>query len=155
MVIRALHWVFRLGLAAVFLYSGYVKLQAPLEFAAAVMGYQLLPATLVYPVAEYFPWLEIALGALLLSGLRIRLAGGASAALIAFFIVLLTVTYSRGIEADCGCFGLGERISPLAILRDGLLLLPALFLAAEPRVERFIAARLRSSRTEPTDERVG
>jgi uncharacterized membrane protein YphA (DoxX/SURF4 family) len=141
MLIRILHWVCRLGLAGIFLYSGYVKLQAPLEFAAAIMGYQLVPAKLIYPVAEYFPWLEIALGILLLTGFKIRWAGIASAALIAFFIVILTITYARGIEADCGCFGSGDRISPGTILRDGLFLIPALFLAAETRARRFLLSR--------------
>lgn len=133
-VLGALHWASRLGLAGIFLYSGYVKLQAPLEFAAAVAGYQLVPVNLIYPVAQYFPWLEVVLGLLLLIGWKMRHWAIAASALILFFIVILTITYARGIEAACGCFGFGEKISLLTILRDSLFLLPALFLVWERRL---------------------
>jgi putative oxidoreductase len=131
MTIRIVHWVCRLILAGIFIYGGYVKVKAPLEFAAAIMAYQLVPAKAVYPLAEYLPWVEIALGAVLLSGWKIRYTSIAAAALLCSFIVVLTVTYLRGIEADCGCFGSGDRISPLTIARDALFLLPGAFLAWE------------------------
>lgn len=136
-IFHILHWVSRVGLAGIFLYSGYLKLLSPLQFAADIMGYQLVPASLVYPVAEYFPWLEISLGLLLLIGWRVRYWGIAASCLILFFITILTITYARGIDADCGCFGSGEKISWLTIVRDSLFLLPALFLAAERRIRRF------------------
>ena len=140
-IFRVLHWVCRIGLAGLFLYSGYVKLQSPLQFAADVMGYKLVPAGLVFPVAQYFPWVEVALGLLLLIGWRVRYWGIAASGLILFFITLITITYARGIDANCGCFGTGEKISPFTILRDSSFLLPALFLAAENRlVSRFRTA---------------
>jgi putative oxidoreductase len=133
-LLRILHWACRLILAGIFLYSGYVKIREPLQFAASLMAYQLLPATWIYPVAQYFPWAEVVLGIWLLSGFRIRLAATAASGLIVFFIVILTITYARGIEADCGCFGSGDRISPFTLLRDSLFLVPALFLVLEPRL---------------------
>jgi putative oxidoreductase len=126
-------WASRILLAGVFLYSGYTKLQAELEFAAAIAGYRLLPEQVIYPVAVYLPWLEIALGLLLLSAWKTRYVAGFTAGLLSFFIVILTITYLRGIDANCGCFGIGERISPLTIARDGLFLIPALFLTLGPR----------------------
>ena len=129
-------WVCRLGLGGIFLYSGYVKLRSPLEFAAAVAGYQLLPAGAIYPAARYFPYLEIALGLLLLVGWRLRYWGVAASALILFFIAIMALTHFRGIEADCGCFGAGEKISGLTLARDSLLLVPALFLAWGHRLHR-------------------
>ena len=131
-----IHWISRLGLAGIFLYSGYVKLQSPLQFAVALTGYQLLPASLIFPVAKYFPWLEIALGLLLLIGWKMRFWGIAASALILFFITIITITYFRGIEADCGCFGSGEKISAFTIVRDSLFFLPALFLACEQWIRR-------------------
>jgi putative oxidoreductase len=144
--IKVLHWVSRVILAGIFLYSGYVKIQSPLEFAASLMGYQLLPATWIYPVAQYFPWAEVALGLVLLSGVKIRYSATAAASLIGFFIVLLTVTYARGIEADCGCFGSGEKISPLTLVRDSLIMIPALFLVFESRFQKKPTAEARISR---------
>jgi putative oxidoreductase len=140
MIFRIIHWASRLALAAIFLYSGYVKIQSPLQFAADIMGYQLVPAGLVFPVAQYFPYLEIALGLLLLIGWRVRYWGIAASALIVFFITILSITYARGIDANCGCFGTGDKISPLTILRDSLILLPALYLALENRIRSRQAA---------------
>jgi uncharacterized membrane protein YphA (DoxX/SURF4 family) len=132
MWIAILQWVSRAGLGAVFLYSGTVKIQSPLQFSAALAGYRLFPDSLLLPLATWFPWVEIGLGVLLATGWKTRQAAGAAAALLAVFTVILSVTYFRGIDADCGCFGFGERISPLTLGRDALLLIPAIFLVAMP-----------------------
>ena len=138
--LRILHWACRIFLAAVFLYSGYVKIQSPLQFAAALAGYKLVPDAFISPLANYFPWMEIALGALFLIGWKTRYVAIGGAALLIGFTVILTVTYLRGIEADCGCFGFGDRISPRTIARDALILLPALLLVFEARIKRLAAA---------------
>jgi hypothetical protein len=83
-----------------------------------------------------FSWLEIILGVFLLFGWQMRWWGLAASALMVFFIVLLAITYFRGIDANCGCFGTGDKISPLTMLRDSAFLLPALFLAFEHRIRR-------------------
>ncbi len=134
--LRILHWACRVVLAAIFIYSGYIKMQAPLQFAGAIAGYKLVPDTMVAPLANYLPWLEMFLGLLLLSGWKIKYVAVGASALLLGFITILTVTYMRGIEADCGCFGFGQKISPLTIARDGIILLPALFLAAETRLRK-------------------
>lgn len=132
--LRILHWLCRCLLGGIFLYSGYVKIQEPLQFAVAITGYKLVPDSLVFPLATYFPWVEIVLGLLLLSGWKIRYIAAGTAGLLLFFIVILTITYSRGIEANCGCFGFGERVTPKTIARDSLFLLPAIFLLIEDRI---------------------
>jgi uncharacterized membrane protein YphA (DoxX/SURF4 family) len=133
-----MHWLCRLVLAGVFFYSGYIKVQNTLQFAVAITGYQLVPENLVYPMAEYLPWIEIALGAAILIGWKIRFFSTAAAALLLFFMVVLTITYLRGIEANCGCFSMDDPISPLTIIRDSIILIPALYLVFENRIrERF------------------
>ncbi len=134
-----LHWASRLVLSGIFLYTGYIKLESPLQFAAVLSGYQLFPDWLILPLTDYFPWVEIGLGILLLVGWKIRYVAWGASGLIFMFLLVLTVTYLRGIEADCGCFSFDDRISPLTIGRDTLILLPALFLAIEP----MLRARLR------------
>ncbi len=134
--LRILHWICRIVLAGIFIYSGYIKLESPLQFASALTGYKMLPDSMIFPVATWFPWVEVALGVLLLSGWKIRYVSIGASLLLLGFISILTVTYLRGIEADCGCFGFGDRISPRTIARDGLILLPALFLVAEGRVRK-------------------
>ncbi|HYK90966.1 MAG TPA: MauE/DoxX family redox-associated membrane protein [Acidobacteriota bacterium] len=135
-IFRMLHWACRVILAGIFLYSGYVKLQSPLQFAAAITGYKLVPDSLVFPLATYLPWLEIALGVLLLSGWKVRYVALGASALLLGFIAILTTTYLRGIDADCGCFGFGDKISPKTIARDMLILLPAIYLAVEFRLRK-------------------
>jgi putative oxidoreductase len=131
-----LHWLCRLALAVVFIYSGYIKIQATLQFAVAITGYRLIPDRFIFPIATYFPWVEIALGLLILIGWKIRWSSLAASALMLFFIVLLSVTLARGIETNCGCFGFGDRITWKTIARDGSLLIPALFLVVESRLRR-------------------
>jgi uncharacterized membrane protein YphA (DoxX/SURF4 family) len=132
-ILRILHWASRIILAVIFLYTGYIKIQDPLQFALAISGYQLIPENLVMIVAQLFPWLEIALGIFLLIGWEIRYIAGTSATLLLFFIVILTSTYFRGIEANCGCFSFNDRITPKTIARDSIILIPALFLLFEPK----------------------
>jgi uncharacterized membrane protein YphA (DoxX/SURF4 family) len=134
--IKILHWLCRLILAGVFIYSGYVKVQETLQFAVAISGYKMVPENLIYPMAKYLPWVEIFLGLAILIGWKIRYFSAATAALLFFFIVVLAITISRGIEASCGCFGLDEKISPLTILRDSLFLIPALYLVLEPQLTK-------------------
>ncbi len=136
LTLRVLHWLCRLILAGVFIYSGYVKANETLQFAVAISGYQLVPERFVLPIATYFPWMEIALGLLILSGWKIRWSSAAASGLLLFFIVLLSVTLLRGIETNCGCFGFSDRISWKTIVRDGSFIIPALFLVIEPRFRR-------------------
>ncbi len=143
MLFRILHWGCRLLLAGIFLYTGYIKIDAPLQFAAVLSGYQLFPDALILPMSKYFPWVEIALGILLLAGWKIRSVAMVACALLAAFIAVLAVTYFRGIDANCGCFSFEERITPLTLARDALILLPAIYLATErPRYfERFESSK--------------
>ncbi|MGH3515589.1 MAG: MauE/DoxX family redox-associated membrane protein, partial [Pseudonocardiaceae bacterium] len=60
--------VVRLGLAAVFLVSGALKVVDPAQTRIAVRAYELLPPDLVGPVATALPLLELVLGTLLLVG---------------------------------------------------------------------------------------
>ena len=134
MILKIIHWVLRLFLAGVFLYSGYIKVTQDLQFAVALTGYQLIPEQFIWPITKTFPWVEIVLGAGIFIGWKIRYFAAGATALLLFFSLLLTVTYLRGIDANCGCFSFDDPISPLTILRDGLIVLPAIYLLAENRI---------------------
>jgi uncharacterized membrane protein YphA (DoxX/SURF4 family) len=145
MTFRILHWISRGLLGGIFLYTGYIKLESPLQFAAILSGYKLFPDSLILPLSNNFPWVEIALGILLLAGWKIRYVSMGACGLLTTFIVILAVTYLRGIDANCGCFSFEDRITPLTIARDALIILPALYLAAEP----ILHARRPSSTVHP------
>ncbi len=143
--LRVLHWFCRIVLAVVFIYSGYVKAQATLQFTAAITGYQIVPDRFVYSIATYFPWLEIALGVWILIGWKLRWSSIAAAGLMLFFIVLLSVTLYRGIDTNCGCFGFGDRITWKTLVRDGSFFLPAFYLV----LESWIRTRVKNSAFDP------
>jgi uncharacterized membrane protein YphA (DoxX/SURF4 family) len=127
---RRLILVLRLLLAAVFLYAAYTKLRQPwLVFALSIDAYRLLPEWAVLVAARVLPWLELAVGLLLLGGAWLRWSSSVAALLLGAFFATMVAMYGKGAGIDCGCFGLGEAISPSTLVRDGLLLAAALALA--------------------------
>jgi uncharacterized membrane protein YphA (DoxX/SURF4 family) len=113
----------RLILAAVFLYAAWSKLRQPwLVFAMSIDSYQILPPWMVFAVARTLPWLELVLGLLLLAGLYLRYAAPVCALLLLIFYAAMLRAYLSGLGIDCGCFGVGEAVSPVTLARDGTLL---------------------------------
>jgi len=133
-IFQILNWGCRIILAAMFFYTGYIKIQSPLQFAVVLLGYELFPETLIPFIAQWFPWAEIALGVFLLIGWKIRYVAAATTALLLSFTVVLCITYFRGIDANCGCFDFNSKITPLTIIRDGIILIPALYLLFEDKI---------------------
>jgi uncharacterized membrane protein YphA (DoxX/SURF4 family) len=154
MIIRALHWFCCIFLGVVFIYTGYWKLQSPLQFAGDLTSYQMFPTGVILLAMDYFPWVEITLGILLLVGWKSHYFAAVSGVLLGFFIMIMTITYLRGIKANCGCFTSGEPISPISLVRDSLILAPALFLVFESTIRHRWPSRL-SSDCEPSINEVG
>lgn len=129
--------VVRLVLAAVFLYGAWVKLSTPWElFAMSVDSYHILPLIWVELVARTLPWLEAAIGVLLLIGIFPRTTTVATSLMLMMFFGLMVRAYANGEEINCGCFGPGEMISWKTLLRDGTLLAAALALTSAAFIRR-------------------
>jgi uncharacterized membrane protein YphA (DoxX/SURF4 family) len=75
----------RFGLAAVWLVSGLLKAADPDQTYVAVRAYDVLPDAGVEVVAALLPWVELALGVLLLVGVGTRLVAALSAGLLVMF----------------------------------------------------------------------
>jgi uncharacterized membrane protein YphA (DoxX/SURF4 family) len=121
--------VLRLGLGAVFGYAAWIKLRQPwIVFAMSVDAYHVLPEWGTIAIARALPWLELLLAVLLVAGLWQRVVTPAASLLLAVFFGLMLRSYARGEGIDCGCFGPGEAISPITLLRDGGLLAASLIL---------------------------
>lgn len=133
MTLRILNISARIVVAGAFIYAGIIKVQGQLQFAATIESYKLVPTAFIPWIVSFLPWFEIVLGAFLLVGWKSRWFGAVAALLLLSFIAAMGITYARGIEADCGCFGPGDRISPRTLLRDAMFLIPALFLVFQPR----------------------
>lgn len=125
---RILEWLSRLFIGGLFLVAGYAKLANRFEFELAIESYQLLPVWGVIAVARTLPWFEVVLGLFVLRGWNLHWFATIATALLGFFLATMAITFSRGVEATCGCFGLGEPVSPRTLLRDTIFFLPAVYL---------------------------
>ncbi|MCW2721806.1 MauE/DoxX family redox-associated membrane protein [Pseudonocardia sp.] len=137
----------RLGLAAVWLVSGTLKAADPDQTYVAVRAYDVLPTGGVEVVAAVLPFLEIALGLLLLAGVGTRAAAVLSAALLLVFVVGVAQAWARGLSIDCGCFGGGGAVAPgdtaylQELMRDTSFLVLAAWLIVRPRTLLSIDSR--------------
>jgi uncharacterized membrane protein YphA (DoxX/SURF4 family) len=130
----------RLGLAAVWLVAGGSKIGDLAASGRAVNAYQIFPYDLSVVIGAVLPFVEIALGLILLVGLAIRLAAGISAFLLVIFIAGIVSAWARGLSIDCGCFGSGGDLAAgqdptygTEVLRDLGFLVLAGFLLVWPR----------------------
>lgn len=130
----------RLGLAAVWLIAGGTKVGDLAASGRAVNAYRVMPYELATVIGAALPFVELALGVLLLIGLATRLAAGVSAALLLVFITGIASAWGRGLSIDCGCFGSGGQLAAgqapsylPEILRDLGFLALAGFLLIWPR----------------------
>ncbi|TDV42143.1 MauE/DoxX family redox-associated membrane protein [Actinophytocola oryzae] len=131
--------IVRLGLAAVWLVSGSIKASDLNQTYIAVQAYDLLPGSVSSVVAGALPFLELALGVLLLVGLGTRIGAIVSVVVLVAFVGAVAQSWARGLTIDCGCFGGGGQVAagqtqyPQEIARDVGFLLLAGWLVARPR----------------------
>ena len=119
--------VIRLITGGLLLYSGWLKLGDLNNFVNTLDTMQLpvlsTNPSLLIQFAESLPWVELGLGALLLSGLAARPAALVAGALFLAFTLLLTMLRLQGFKGECGCLGplLSSRIGWLHVGLDALV----------------------------------
>lgn len=113
----------RLGLGALFLFSGALKLSDPGAFRASIAAYELLPEKLGGLLAWYLPALEVVCGTALMLGRARRAAAGIVLALLLIFTMAIASAWLRGLDIRCGCFGswLDRGSYPWWVARNALL----------------------------------
>jgi uncharacterized membrane protein YphA (DoxX/SURF4 family) len=97
----------RLALGAVWIAAGAAKVADLAESVRAVRAYRLLPESVVPIVGAGLPFVEIALGLLLIAGVGTRLAAIVTVVVLAVFVVGIISAWTRGLRIECGCFGGG------------------------------------------------
>jgi uncharacterized membrane protein YphA (DoxX/SURF4 family) len=131
--------VARLLLGAMWLYYCLPKLGTSDANAASVRNFQILPGGMVNTFAYAQPYVELALGLLVIAGLGTRLVAALSALLLLVYIGGIASLGIRGIHITCGCGGSGGQVAAgqtrytLDILRDVLYLVPAAWLIWKPK----------------------
>ena len=92
-------------LAGVWVWAGGAKALDPVAFAESVAGFHIVPWPVAVVLAYYLPWLELVVGlGLLVQRWRAESAWVATG-LCTVFAILWAVTWWRGINVACGCFG--------------------------------------------------
>lgn len=126
--------VVRLGLAAMWFAYSLPKLTDVSGNKASVLQFRLLSGGLATFFAYAQPYLELALGLLLLVGLGTRIVAGISGLVLLVYIGGIVSLAPRGINITCGCGGGGSFVAAghthyiLDVLRDVGYLLPAVWL---------------------------
>ncbi|WFE34057.1 MauE/DoxX family redox-associated membrane protein [Micromonospora sp. WMMD975] len=149
----------RLGLAAVWLVAGATKVGDLAASGRAVNAYQVMPYDVATVIGAALPFVELALGLLLLAGLATRVSAGVSAALLVVFVTGIASAWARGLAIDCGCFGSGGQLGAgqapsylPEILRDLGFLALAGFLLIWPRTPFSVDGWLAGETVEDDDE---
>jgi uncharacterized membrane protein YphA (DoxX/SURF4 family) len=130
-IAKLLHLVF----GGVFVYAGVLKAWNPQTFLDDVRSFDLLGDPWAAWLAMGLPWLEILAGLAVITGVLRR--GGLlvlNGALVAF-LGGIALSWYRGIDIRCGCFGSVEASSNYIelIVRDVLLLALGLWLMRRRR----------------------
>ena len=129
----------RLILGGVLLAAGLLKYQHLDKSQMAVRAYEMLPIALANLLGIILPFLEIAVGVLLVIGAAVRISAIVGGVLMGAFMIGIAQAWARGLSIDCGCFGGGGVIDPslasevrrtyfIEIMRDLGLALAALYL---------------------------
>jgi uncharacterized membrane protein YphA (DoxX/SURF4 family) len=132
--------VARLLLGVVWIIAGALKVGDLTASGRAVVAYRLLPPSFATVLGSVLPFVEIAVGLLLVVGLATRLSAVVSAVLLVAYIIGIASVWVRGLRIDCGCFGAGGDLAANAqptyfseTIRDIALLAVAVYLIVRPR----------------------
>ncbi|MBW1809178.1 MAG: DoxX family membrane protein [Deltaproteobacteria bacterium] len=122
----------RFYLGWVFIIACLHKIAHPGSFALDIATYDVLPLSLVNIMAISLPWMELAVGIMIVLGFRTRAAALVVAGMMVMFIVAVALALAKGLDMSCGCFASqaaqdDDPISYLTVLRDTGWLLLALY----------------------------
>jgi Methylamine utilisation protein MauE len=125
------------GCVALILFAAaWHKFSEPDVFAGALDAYQLLPGAGVVPVARLLPFVEVAIGIIVLIPVTRSLGLIAFAGLISIYGLAIAINLLRGRhQIDCGCGGDVHLLSWGLVVRNGLLACVALAMSG-PSVAR-------------------
>lgn len=123
---RPLLLCLRLATGTIFIAASIDKIIHPAAFAQIVYNYQVLPNGMINPIAIVLPWIELAMGVLLLAGIWLPGAALLSVCLFLTFFGTLVFNLARGLNVHCGCFTTSPADSPQTtwyVIRDSLFLI--------------------------------
>src|ERR1043165_8613095 len=123
----------RLTVGGVFLVSAISKMMDKAGTAASMARHAFLPRGSGKFIANYFPFIELVVGLLLLLGLLTRLAAVGAIGLFAVFTFFILHDLTHNKNRSCHCFGKlsDDKVTPMSVVRNVFLMaLAVLVLAA-------------------------
>ncbi|MCK5077568.1 MAG: hypothetical protein KAR38_14395, partial [Calditrichia bacterium] len=125
---KNLSYIIPAALGLMWLISSYDKLLNVEGFYWILYNYRAFPDEIQGAGALCFPVFEVLLGLTLIFRYRLKSGYLITAVIMIFFIILLSITYMRGIDLNCGCFSIGQNNSNLIfrIIEDLIILVVAI-----------------------------
>jgi uncharacterized membrane protein YphA (DoxX/SURF4 family) len=113
-----LSFIFRIVLGGIFIIAGLAKISDPVRFLITIRYFQISPDIINPFLAIYIPWLEFILGLFIMLGILHRTSSLILSCLNGIFTLAILSVIIRGIEIDCGCFGLLADILKIPDMAD-------------------------------------
>jgi uncharacterized membrane protein YphA (DoxX/SURF4 family) len=127
----------RLVIGGLFVYASVHKIVDPVEFAAMIRNYMIIPPAWSNFLALTLPWIEIGAGSFLILGIQTRPAALLTTGMLGVFLSALIYAYAIGLDIDCGCFSSAAsstgRVGLYHLVRDTSLFLISLFIVLTDR----------------------
>lgn len=132
---RRIAFLLRIILGALFIFASLSKIVDPAAFSRTVYHYQLLPGWVVNLVAIILPWIELLVGVLLVTGVRLGGALLVAITSLVVFLVAMSTALARGLNIDCGCFSAsGTPLGIDRIIGDLVLIAACVFVYRASRI---------------------
>ncbi|MBP82481.1 MAG: hypothetical protein CMO61_01375 [Verrucomicrobiales bacterium] len=115
--------ILRLGFGALFIWSGVAKLKDPITFADTVRNFRLIGDPVAPAMALLIPWIEVVSGVAVMAGKWVRGGAFLLVGALVMFTGAIAISWARGLDITCGCFGSNEELNyPVKVFENVLLL---------------------------------
>lgn len=127
--------ILRLALGGIFIYAGTIKIIDPAGFANDIGNYRLIPREWNNLLAITLPWIEVAAGLLLVTGIWKRASAFLITMMLVVFLAAIGQAVARNLNISCGCFGTveGRKVGLVALAEDAAMLAAAVWLTTRER----------------------
>jgi len=98
----SLPFIIRLIVGCIFIYAGFYKIINPKLFEQTLSAYNFFSDSFVHFIVLIFPWLQLILGALLISGYLAKYVASFISILLLTFIIMTILNASKGSCPSCG-----------------------------------------------------
>lgn len=122
---KYLEWGLSAAIGGLFIYSGIMKLLNPAAFLdQSVMSFQLVNRSTGWVIAIGLPWFEVIAGmCLVFRKFAYKAACWNLFLLTLLFSTVVSFSWARGLDINCGCFGVTENTTnyPWKLASNGLI----------------------------------